>query len=65
MFLEFESKGQPPRCNANELPCQGEVAFCLPHLKYHETTLELPFESLLQTRRVKNAPHSLENSRFQ
>lgn len=55
MFLVFESKGQPPRCYANETLFLAEMAFCLAHLKSPVTTLELPYESPLQSHRAKRS----------
>lgn len=54
--LRLWIKRAPPHCNANELLCLSEMAFCLYHLKCLEATLELPYESSLQAHCVKNAP---------
>lgn len=58
--LRLWIKRATPHCNANKLLCLSEMAFCLHHL-CPNTTLELPYESPLQTHSAKNGPHSLRN----
>lgn len=54
--LRLRLKRATPHRNANEPLCLCEMAFCLQHLKCPKSTLELPYESPLQTHGVKNTP---------